>query len=119
MKIATFDKCLLTACESRYTSCSPPGRITNVPQTKVTIGEAADGAEERAALGLDRTVVLLDCHHDYGFRLEDCRIDDRWLYPSRFGQSKERWRQKVVRPSTSNDEGAGGEERSSHRRAAI
>jgi hypothetical protein len=69
-----------------------PGRIMNVPQTKVTIGEAADGVEERAALGLD-TVVLLDCHHDYGFRLEDCRIDDRWLYPSRFGQSKERWRQ--------------------------
>jgi hypothetical protein len=131
MKIATFGKCLLTACESRYTSCSLPERMRNLPRTTVTIlvwwtalkrrsikevlhselfvffgmkvifasektegasGEAVDGAEERAALGL-YTVVLLDCHHDYGFRLEDCRIDDRMLYPSRFGQSKERWRQ--------------------------
>ena len=52
--------------------------------------EGAIGAAERAALRLD-TVVVLDRPHDYRFRLGDCRIADRWLYPLRFGQSKERW----------------------------
>ena len=45
--------------------------------TEGAIREVTGAAAERC-LVLD-TVVLLDCHPDYGFRLGDCRVADRWL----------------------------------------